>query len=201
MTALPAHRSAPLAARFEQRWRNDPDPWRYTTSHYEQAKYAATLAACGAPPLGRVLELGGGGGVFSALLADRCAELETIDCAPTAVGLARERIGAHAHAAVRVGVVPEDLPCGAPFDLVVASEILYYLDDAAFARTLARLPSLLVAGGRLVAVHWSGQAPDLARSAVETHRALAALPDLRPVPSAPPDDGRRGYLLDVFTAR
>lgn len=201
MSALPAHRSAPLAARFEQRWRGDADPWGYATSGYERDKYAATLAACGNAPLGRVLELGGANGVFSALLADRSRRLETLDCSPTAVALARERVGPREHVALRVGTVPEDLPVAAPFDLVVASEILYYLDDAAFARTLDRLPSLLAPDGRLVAVHWTGDAPDLARSASATHRALAAHPGLRPLPAASPDDAGRGYLLDVLTAR
>ena len=36
---------------FEARYRADPDPWGYLASEYEQAKYAATLAACGPGPV------------------------------------------------------------------------------------------------------------------------------------------------------
>ena len=53
---------------FEQRYRADIDPWGYATSAYERAKYAATLAACGAGPFGHALELGSSIGVFSAAL-------------------------------------------------------------------------------------------------------------------------------------
>ena len=45
--------------------RADSDPWDYATSEYEQAKYAATLQACGRV-VGHELELGGSIGVFSA---------------------------------------------------------------------------------------------------------------------------------------
>ena len=50
--ALASDRSATVTAvdHFEAEYRADPDPWRYRSSAYEQAKYAATLAACGPGP-------------------------------------------------------------------------------------------------------------------------------------------------------
>ncbi|MEV4422988.1 SAM-dependent methyltransferase [Patulibacter sp. NPDC049589] len=191
------------ADHFEARFRADPDPWRYEASAYERAKYARTLDACGPGPFPRALELGAANGVFSALLAKRCEELVTIDFSPTAVGLARERLAGAAHVTVLQGTIPDDLPLGDGFDLVVASEVLYYLPGDDFRRTVDRLPRLLGAGGRLVAAHWTGQAPDLHRSAAETHRALRTGSGLRPVPdpvgaTAAP---ARGYLLDAFEMR
>jgi protein-L-isoaspartate O-methyltransferase len=186
------------ARHFDAKYRDDPDPWGYLTSAYEREKYARTLLACGPAPLGRVLELGAAAGVFSATLAARCEHLTTIDAAPTAVALARRRLAGLDHVRVVDGDVPDDLPAGERFDVVVASEILYYLQDDAFARTLERLPALLAPGGRLVAVHWTGSAEDLARSAVATHEALAAT-GLRPL-GLPAPDGPREYLLDAYGA-
>ena len=48
---------------------------------------------------------------------------------------------------------PADLPHG-PFDLVIASEILYYLDATELQQTLEQLHAALAPGARLVAVHW-----------------------------------------------
>jgi SAM-dependent methyltransferase len=181
---------------FEARYRADADPWGYATSAYEQAKYAATLAACGPGPFARALELGGSIGVFSALLAPRCERLDTLDAAPTAVTAARERLTSHAGAQPRIGSIPEDLPAG-PFDLVVASEVLYYLDGERLTATLARLAEVLVTGGRLVAVHWRPIGPERPLSAERLHRVLRSRSWLAPVAEL----HRPEYLLDVLERR
>ena len=51
------------AAEFERRYRREGDPWRYRSSEYEQAKYDATLSACGPGPFESALELGSSIGV------------------------------------------------------------------------------------------------------------------------------------------
>lgn len=181
---------------FEARYRTDPDPWGYETSAYERGKYAATLEACGPGPFGRALELGGSIGVFSALLAPRCTRLETLDGAPTAVAAAHERLAPFAGAHAALGTIPADVPDG-PFDLVVASEVLYYLDLPAFDATLARLAEVLAPGGRLVAVHWRRPGPERPHSAEQVHRTLRLHAGLRPLRIC-----RRGaYLLDVLERR
>ena len=120
---------------FEERYRTDPDPWSYATSAYEREKYAATLAACGNPPFGSALELGSSIGIFSALLAPHCRSLVTIDGAPTAVSAARERLAGFETVQTILGTIPDAIPDGS-YDLVVASEILYYLQPAALTGTL-----------------------------------------------------------------
>jgi predicted TPR repeat methyltransferase len=181
---------------FEARYRADRDPWGYESSEYERAKYAATLGACGPGPFARALELGGSIGVFSALLAPRCERLDTLDAAPTAVALARERLRAHPAAHAQLGSIPEDIPAG-PFDLVVASEVLYYLDEQRLARTLARLGELLAPGGRLVAVHWRPAGPERPYDAEQVHRLLRSCAALAPVRI----QRREQYLLDVLERR
>lgn len=185
--------SPDAAAFFEDRYRADTDPWDYTHSPYEWAKYETTLDACGPGPFGRALELGASIGVFSALLAPRCARLETIDGAPTAVEAARERLAGCAQVKVHCGAIPEAIPDG-PFDLVLASEILYYLDADALDATLEALGGRTVAGGRLVAVHWRPPGPERPLDAETVHAALRSQDWLTPLTSSAHPE----YLLDVL---
>ncbi|MGZ4198087.1 MAG: SAM-dependent methyltransferase [Solirubrobacteraceae bacterium] len=178
---------------FEARYRADPDPWGYLASEYERRKYAATLAACGPGPFACALELGGSIGVFSAMLAPRCERLVTVDVSPTAVASARSNLAGHSSAEPIVGAIPADVPRLA-YDLVVASEILYYLSDDELATTVALLHHTMVAGAALVAVHWRPRGPERPRDALQAHAALANAPWLTRVHEGGTDD----YLLEVF---
>jgi trans-aconitate methyltransferase len=182
-------------ADFEAIYRADPDPWRTLTDPYESHKRERTLAACGEGPFASACDLGAGTGVLAAALAPRCDRLLALDGAPTAVAEAQRRLASFPHAAARVATLPDGLPTG-PLDLVVASEILYYLDDGAFRMVLDWLPEALMLGGRAVAVHWTGSAPDLRRSADEVGTALTTTPGLRMV-----EDGAgstEGFRLDIL---
>ena len=183
-------------AEFETRYRADPDPWGYTTSDYERRKYAATLAACGDGPFTQALELGGSIGVFSELLAPRCERLTTIDAAPTAVTAARARLAGSPRVHVILGTIPDALP-DERVDLVVASEILYYLTAPELVRTLERLESCTVPGARLVAVHWRPAGAERPLDAERAHGILREQPWLEPVSSGATAD----YLLDVLVRR
>ncbi len=132
--------------------------------------------------------------MLAAALAPRCDRLLALDGAPTAVAEAQRRLAPFPHAEARTATLPDGLPTG-PFDLVVASEILYYLDDGAFHMVLGWLPDALTRGRRAVAVHWTGSAPDLRRSADDNGAALAATPELRMI-----EDGAgstEGFRIDV----
>jgi SAM-dependent methyltransferase len=178
---------------FEARYRAEPDPWGYLASEYEQRKYAATLAACGPGPFACGLELGGSIGVFSEMLAPRCERLVTVDVSPTAVARARSRLARHPAAEPIVGAIPAAVPRLA-FDLVVASEILYYLSDEELVGTLSLLQCGMVAGALLVAVHWRPRGPERPRDAEQAHAALARAPWLTRVDRGGTDE----YLLEVF---
>jgi SAM-dependent methyltransferase len=181
------------ATDFEALYRADPDPWGYVASSYEQRKYAMTLAACGTGPFSCALELGGSIGVFSALLAPRCERLITVDASPTAVALAIPRLAPHPQVQAIVGPIPDAVP-ERPFDLVVASEILYYLTDDELARTLATLERTMIGGALLVAAHWRPAGPERPRDAEQAHAALRAQRWLMPTHRGGTDD----YLLEAF---
>ena len=183
-------------ADFETRYRVDGDPWAYETSDYERRKYDATLRACGQGPFADVLELGSSIGVLSARLAPRCERLVTIDAAATAVDAARRRLAGVTQVELVLGEIPEAIPLGS-YDLVVASEILYYLEPPVLRLTLGRLRELTDPGARLVAVHWRPAGGERPFTAAEVHTELRAQPWLVSVAAQETDD----YLLDVLERR
>lgn len=142
------------ADHFEALYRADPDPWEFATSPYEREKYAHTVAALGARRYGRGLELGCSIGILTRQLAAHCEALVACDAAPTALAAARARVATLGHVQVVRAVLPRDIPPGR-WDLVVASEVLYYLDRRDLELTLDRLEAVLLPGGVLLAVHWT----------------------------------------------
>lgn len=184
-----------LLDEYERRFRDDPDPWNMRTSQYERAKRAATLRACGTPRRSRILELGAANGVLAEALGELGDSIIAIEAVASAAALARARLASVAGAEVVEGLIPRSVPPG-PYDLVVASEILYYLDEPSYRSTLDLLPSWMALGGRLVAVHWRPGGPERPRSADRVHADLAALPPLTRVCGSDRRDG--DYRLDVF---
>ncbi|CAB4913732.1 unannotated protein [freshwater metagenome] len=180
-----------------------PDDGAWTAADlapHEREKHDRTLAACGPGPFGAALLLGTGHGALPALLADRCAELLAVDPSATDVAIAHERLPGDPRTRVVHGALPDDLPRVGSYDLVVAADVLCRLPEDDLRRLVDRLPRLLRTGARVVAVHWSGQAPDLERTAAEAHRALCIGSGLRPA-DLPAPPGTRGHLLDAFDVR
>lgn len=141
---------------FEARYAADPDPWRFATSAYERAKYAATLAALPRARYASALEIGCSIGVLTQALAGRCARLLGLDVAESALRQARERCGGLDHVRFEARQVPGQWPDGA-FDLILLSEVVYYLDASDVARLAERVRASLPPGGDVVLVHWTGE--------------------------------------------
>lgn len=181
-------------AHFEQLYAAKPDPWRYATSPYEAAKYAATLAALPRPRYARALDVGCSIGVLTAMLAGRCDELLAIEPAEAALAEARRRNAGSPHVRFAPLFVPAEWPEGR-FDLVVISEVLDYLGEADLAALAGRLTFSLAAGGDLVLVHWVGKKGPVSNGRESAdHLARALGPAVEALHAARNTD----YRLDVF---
>ncbi len=141
---------------FEELYTGSEDPWSFATSEYERRKYERTLDTLEGHRFLRALELGCSIGVFTAMLAPHCEELVAVDTSLRAVGLARERLADFPNVRVERRTLPEETPEG-PFDLIVASEILYYFTEEVMLAALRRFEEKLAPGGSLLAVHWRGE--------------------------------------------
>ncbi|MGI8411304.1 MAG: SAM-dependent methyltransferase [Solirubrobacteraceae bacterium] len=138
---------------FERLYAQDDDPWRFATSDYERRKYEQTLAALGARRFPRGLEIGCSVGVFTARLAEHCECLVATDLSARALALAARRLGDRADVHLQQSAFPEQMP-GGHWDLVLCSEVLYYLDRPALELAVQRLAGVLLDGGTVLAVHW-----------------------------------------------
>lgn len=157
---------------FESLFRDDPDPWRTRTRWYEARKRALTLAMLPSARFASAFEPGCGAGELTRALAARCDALLATDASAQAVRHARDRVAGLAHVRVAQARVPHDWPDGR-FDLVVVSELGYYLSTPELQATAAALRRTLAADGTVVACHWRHPAPDLHQRAEDIHATLS----------------------------
>jgi cyclopropane fatty-acyl-phospholipid synthase-like methyltransferase len=140
---------------FRALYARDPDPWRFADSAYEQDKYARTLEALAARRYAQPLEVGCSIGVLTRMLAERCDRLLAIDIASAPLVEARRRCAAAPWVRFAQMAAPAQWPDDC-FDLIVLSEVVYYLSAADVGRLSDRIKSSLTSGGDLLLVHWTG---------------------------------------------
>lgn len=173
---------------FTELYDRSADPWRLATTDYELAKFDATLAALPRPRYESVFEPGCSIGVLTRLLAPRCDHVLAMDLDPRPLA-DLDLPGVEA----RAGRIPEDWP-DATFDLVVLSEILYFLPATDREGVGDRLLATLVPGGQVVVVHWRHPFEEADTTGDEAHAELASLSGLDLVSSRV----ERDYRLEVF---
>lgn len=142
-------------AYFEAMYSEQPDPWGFDVRWYERRKYALTLAALPRQSYRRGYEPGCANGSLTALLADRCDTLIAAELLDDVATRARRRLADRANVEIVTGSLPSYWPEGTG-DLVVWSEIAYYLTASGAAEAAERLHAWLEPGGDLVAVHYTG---------------------------------------------
>ncbi|MER8463525.1 trifunctional glycosyltransferase/class I SAM-dependent methyltransferase/polysaccharide deacetylase [Mesorhizobium sp. M1396] len=128
------------------------DPWNYG-SLYEQEKYQRQLQILPAGPIGRALELACAEGHFTRQLAPRVGHLTATDISAIAIERARARCSDQPN--IEFGVLDfsaDALPD--EMDLIFCSEVLYYLDDLAELRRIAKkFAEALAPGGSFISAH------------------------------------------------
>jgi SAM-dependent methyltransferase len=141
---------------FDDLYARNPDPWGFASSPYEHAKYTATLAALGPRRFGRALEVGCSIGVLTQRLATRCDALLAIDVAQAALDQARQRCSDLLQVRFDRLHVPAEWPSGS-FDLIVLSEVLYFLSAAEIAQCADLALTAMPPGGTALLVNWLGE--------------------------------------------
>lgn len=156
-------------AHFERLYERADDPWGYATSAYEREKYAATLAALPRARYGSALEIGCSIGVLTAQLAARCDHLLAIDYAENALARARERCAGRVGVEFRRLAIPGEYPAGR-FDLVILSEVGYYLSREDLRAARAKIVGSLAPGGQLLLIHWTPPIDDAPLNGDDVHQ-------------------------------
>ena len=132
------------------------DPWNFRADPYETERLGAIARVLPRQRYAAALELGCGNGELARRVAARCDHYTGLDAVPAALDAAR--------AAVPEGRFVEGfLPCALPpapgtagYDLVLLSEVLYFLDTGGVAEMATRIDGAHP-GADVVTVTWRGE--------------------------------------------
>jgi SAM-dependent methyltransferase len=167
---------------FDELYEESADPYSFTSRWYERRKYAVSTALLPWARYRSGFEPGCSIGELTARLAPRCDALLACDGVAAAVATAKARTAEFPQVSVEQRTMPDDWPPeagpGAPFDLIVLSELLYYFSDEDLGRAIDRAVATLAPGGTLLAVHWRRPVAFHPQTGDEVHAALAARPEL-----------------------
>lgn len=179
---------------FEDVYRRRADPWDFATSPYEAEKYRRTLAALPRDRYPEVFEAGCSIGVLTAQLAQRCGQLLAVDINEAALAQARERCRDRPNVRLQRAQLPAEFPAQV-FDLIVVSEVGYYLSRADLRLLRDRCVSQLAPAGHLLLVHWTPPVPDYPLTGDEVHGEFSSVPALLRHLSGSREET---YRLDLF---
>ena len=150
------------------------DPWRLDASQYEKRRLALTLGCLGRPHYHRVLEIGCSTGQLTEQLRARADHAVGLDVSERALDVARDRTDA-----VRwiIGAAPADIP-REEFDLIVLSEVTYFLDGPDLYATLRAVRRRLRPHGEILIANYAAPTENIPLDGPTVHRQAGAVLDL-----------------------
>lgn len=183
---------------FEDFFREKSDPWRLDTSWYERRKRDLLLACLPAPRANQVLEIGCAYGAITERLRERAEHVLAIDISETALARAAERIGDDPRVTLQRATLPAEWPDGV-FDLVVMSEVGYYMSSSDLAESVERIMASLTDGGMFIACHFRPENPhtEAPITGEHVHAVIAARPELERIVQ----HVEQPFLIEVFRRR
>lgn len=144
------------------------DPWNFETSPYEAEKYQATIAALSHETYNKGWEVGCSIGVLTEKLANKCNQLLATDVSSKALQKAAERNEKHPNITFQLMSFPNEWPAH-KLDLIIISEVAYYLSRDAWTEAASKVVKALNQGGHVVLVHWLPEVPDYPQTGDEVH--------------------------------
>jgi predicted TPR repeat methyltransferase len=192
-------------AHFGRLYDASADPWRFRESTYERAKYRQTIAALEGRSFSSAFEVGCSIGVLTRMLAPRCAALLAVDIVEQPLTAARAACADQPWVRFARMQVPGEWP-DETFDLIVLSEVLYFLSPADIAAVADRIAGSLVQSGVVLLVNWRGSSDDPCTgeeaARVFIRRTRGWLEPRAHLNDDAVDDGRlAGYRLDLLIRR
>lgn len=156
---------------FDDFYRGGSDPWGFTDRWYEERKRAVLLASLPRRRFRSAYEPGCSIGVLTAELARRCDRLLATDISPAPLTEARERVKAFGHVRIEQRNLTSDWP-DESFDLVILSEVGYYLSEPDLRTTARSLRAGLTEDAVVVLCHWRHPVEDYPLSGDRTHEIV-----------------------------
>ena len=180
---------------FEDVYAAKDDPWDFTTSEYEAEKYAVTIQSLPRENYENAFEIGCSIGVLTEKLSKKCGKLLAVDVSDKALAQARERCETHSQITFQKMSVPQEFP-DEKFDLILVSEVGYYLAPQDWQTTMEKLIVHLTESGHIALVHWLPPVHDYPQTGDEVHDSFAefAAGKMQSLHSAREEN----YRLDVW---
>ena len=178
---------------FEKMFRDSDDPWAFRTRWYEERKRQLTLASLPSRRYACGYEPGCANGELSAALATRCDRLLASDSAVRAVELSRQRLAGLPNVEVLRLATPVEWP-NEPLDLVVVSELGYYLSEGTLRMLCQRAKDSVGDAGTVLACHWRAPIAGCALNGDDVHRVLHASLGMHRIAH----HFERDFVLDVW---
>lgn len=183
---------------FDDVYSGAADPFRLNDNWYEERKYALTVASLPRASYRRGLEPGCSIGILTEKLATRCEQLVSTDVVEAALASARSRVSSDSVTFVEWSLTGDwDVVSeGDTFDLIVLSEVGYYLDEADLRAAARSAVDRLEEGGTLLAVHWRHPVADYPLTGDQVHDVLVRTEGLIRLGGYVDED----VILEVFEA-
>jgi SAM-dependent methyltransferase len=165
---------------FDDMYAAADDPWDLASRWYEQRKYAITTALLPHLRFQHAFEPGCSIGTLTQRLAQRCDHVTAVDVAEAPLRTADVRLralGCRDNVTLAQSSLDQPWPDG-PFDLVVLSEVAYYLSADLLGRVMRRECAKLTVGATVVAAHWRHAVADYPLDGDAAHQVIAETPDL-----------------------
>ncbi len=157
---------------FEKVYAANDDPWDFAASEYEAGKYAATLAALPSENYASAFEIGCSIGVLTEQLAERCGKLLAVDVSEKALEQAARRCENLPNVCLKILNISEEFP-GEKFDLILISEVGYYLSKTDWQELMRKIPGHLSKNGQVGLIHWTPFVEDYPQTGDQIHDSFA----------------------------
>ncbi len=168
--------SAAARPYFDALYEASEDPYEVRRRWYEIRKREVLLAALPQARYRRAYEPGCGTGELTMVLSQRCDQVLSSDFSPHALEVARARAGTLPNVRLAQQTLPGDWPRDErDFDLIVLSELGYFLGREEMGRVAECCLRSLASDGTLVACDWRADFAQRSLPTQEVHAALAAL--------------------------
>ena len=159
---------------FKKVYDANEDPWNFKSSEYEAEKYLATLAALPKNQFENALEIGCSIGVLTNLLSKKCGHLLATDVSQFAIEQARIQCNGLDNVSFQCINFSIELP-EEKFDLIMISEVAYYLSIIDWESATLNLFDRLAQKGNIVLVHWLPVVHDYPQTGDQVHDSFEKL--------------------------
>lgn len=179
---------------FDTIYKDNADPWNFEKSEYEAKKYQQTMDSIPGIRYENGLEIGCSIGILTNMLKDKCENLLAIDISEKVLKAAQDRLMNYPNVTFKVSAIPDEFPQG-NYDLIVMSEVGYYLSFTDLDLTIDQIAANLQTAGHLILVHWTHFVADYPISGDDVHNSFLTHKELfTPIDSCRTKD----YRLDVL---